>query len=143
MRILFLDIDGVVNCESTRVRFMGFIGIDSRKAAHVRRIVAATGCEIVLSSTWRYKEQDRAEVRRKVCDFMDVTPGQFWSRGEEIAAWLAEHPEVTRYAILDDDTDILPSQQTNWFQTFWKTGLTREVADSVILHLSAPDADEV
>ena len=142
MKVLFLDIDGVVNCESTRVHFMGFIGIDPRRAAYVRHIVAATGCEIVLSSTWRYHEQDREEVRRKICDFLDVTPSVAWSRGGQIAAWLADHPEVTRYAILDDDTDILPSQQTNWFQTFWKTGLTQQVVDSVILHLSLPSDAE-
>jgi hypothetical protein len=31
-------------------------------------------------------------------------------RGEEIKAWLHQHPEVTRYAIVDDDSDMLPEQ---------------------------------
>ena len=32
MRIIFLDVDGVLNCSSTKERFQGFIGIDDRFA---------------------------------------------------------------------------------------------------------------
>ena len=31
-------------------------------------------------------------------------------RGEEIKAYLEEHPEIDNWVIIDDDTDILPEQ---------------------------------
>jgi membrane-bound lytic murein transglycosylase MltF len=42
---------------------------------------------------------------------------------------------VERYAILDDDTDMLPEQLPNFFQTTWEEGLTEEIAEKVIAHL--------
>jgi hypothetical protein len=32
-------------------------------------------------------------------------------RGDEVAAWLAAHPEVTSYACVDDDADFRPDQR--------------------------------
>jgi hypothetical protein len=39
MKVLFLDIDGVVNCVRTKTRYLGCIGIDPRMAGIVRGIV--------------------------------------------------------------------------------------------------------
>ena len=47
-------------------------------------------------------------------------------RCEELLAWLRQHPEVTRYAVLDDDDDCL--DELPLFQPSSKTGLTEEVA---------------
>src|SRR6478752_5238839 len=107
MKVLFLDIDGVVNCARTPVASDNFIGIDPYMTLLIDRIVQATGCSVVLSSSWRYHEDSMAEVRRRVCDFIDVTPKNngLTSRGTEIKAWLEAHPDVTQYAILDDNTD--------------------------------------
>lgn len=143
MKVLFLDIDGVVNCQFTTQRHRGFIGIDPYMALLVARIPEATGCKIVLSSTWRLNEEGREEVRQQVYDFIDVTPSSFriderWStRGEEIQAWLDEHPEVTKYAILDDDRSMLESQLPNYFNTSWLVGITDEISQKVIEHLNA------
>lgn len=96
MRILFLDIDGVANCSSTKERFRGFIGIDPEKAAIIKEIIQATRCTVILSSTWRLDAPFRAEVRRKVCNFKDVTPHLNGPRGQEIAQWLEKNaPEPT------------------------------------------------
>ena len=54
MKIIFLDIDGVVNCMYTKQRLRGIIFVDPRKIQLVKDIVAATGARIVLTSTWRY-----------------------------------------------------------------------------------------
>lgn len=56
-------------------------------------------------------------------------------RGDEIQAWLDAHPEVTKYAILDDDCDMLPSQLHSFFRTDVAQGLTQEIADRVEQHL--------
>lgn len=159
MKILFLDIDGVVNCQTTAQRHRGAIGIDPYLALLVDRIVHATGCKIVLSSTWRLWEQGREEVRKQVGEFIDVTPsflrsmehggfitrdeydgkGGYTScaRGYEIQDWLDRHPEITRYAILDDDSDMLARQIPNFFKTTWKEGITDEISKAVITHLNA------
>lgn len=42
--------------------------------------------------------------------FVGITTTRRGLRGEEIQEWLDEHPEVEDYAILDDDSDMLPEQ---------------------------------
>lgn len=144
-KVLFLDIDGVVNSQVTAQRHRGVIGIDPYMAFLVGKIVLDTDCEVVLSSTWRLGEESRNEVRRQVVEFIDVTPyldegeGATWrhlERGHEIKAWLDAHPDVEVYAILDDDSDMLPEQLPNFFQTTWKEGITKEIAEAVTRHLS-------
>jgi len=54
VKVLFLDIDGVVNNEHTRKKFGDFITLDPARVALVQRIVRNTGCEIVLSSLGGY-----------------------------------------------------------------------------------------
>jgi hypothetical protein len=139
MKCLFLDIDGVCNNKQTQQRFQGCIGINPDLAAIVRRIIEATGCDVVLSSTWRLNALSRAHVEQEVCSFVDVTPMRRSApRGMEVNAWLSDHPEVTQYAILDDDSDFLPDQPL--FQTSFRTGITNDIADAVIAHLNSERA---
>lgn len=137
MKVLFLDIDGVVNCKSTMQRHRGAIGIDPYMAFLVGKIQLDTGCEVVLSSTWRLWEDTREEVRKQVVQFMDITPsiaGGF--RGAEVAAWLENNimANVTKYAILDDESDFFPKQPL--FKTEWEIGLTPEIANKVTEYLN-------
>ena len=137
VKVLFLDIDGVVNNKHTKENFKGFImGIDPAMAALVQRIVRNSGCEVVLSSSWRLYQHSRDEVERKVCKFADITPILYAPRGYEIKAWLTLHPEIQHYAILDDAESILPEQRANFFQTIWESGLTEDIALAVEKHLN-------
>lgn len=130
MKILFLDIDGVVNSRVTLMKSsQGLCGIDNYMAFLVKKIVDITDCKVVLSSSWRHAESGREDVRKHVVDFIDVTPTG-GTRGEEIQMWLDIHPEVTKYAILDDDSDMLPGQIH--FKTSFETGLTDEIANAII-----------
>lgn len=147
MKVLFLDIDGVVNCSTTAQRSGYFIGIDPYMALMIDRIIQATGCKVVLSSSWRHFTGGTDEVRNKVCELYDVTPtfaGDL--RGTEIEKWLDDHnakfggnveTEVTRYAIVDDNDDMLPEQMPNFFKTSWTTGITQEVANNIIAHFNS------
>ena len=138
MKILFLDIDGVVNSKDTITRsHRGVIGIDPYMAFLVGKIQLDTGCSVVLSSSWRHHEAGREEVKKAVVDFIDYT-GDCCSgiRGVEIYNWLKKHPEVTKYAILDDEGDMLLWQKDNFFQTSWNTGITEDIAKAVTKHLS-------
>lgn len=133
--LLFLDIDGVLNSSSTTNFKNNLWPYDPYMAFLVGKIQLDTDCDIVLSSSWRYHPDGQAEVR-KLVTLLDVTPMLNGSRGEEIQAWLDSHPEYDRYAILDDDTDMLPEQLPNFFQTTFETGLTDEIAKAVTAHLN-------
>jgi hypothetical protein len=141
MKVLFLDIDGVVNCENTRSRrHRGLMPIEPRLARIIRGIAQSVpGLKIVLSSAWREIEEGRALVEQIVVPCFDITPVLDEAddvRGYEIQAWLELHPDVTRYAILDDDCDMLDHQQQHFFRTSPKTGITQELADKIVAHLN-------
>lgn len=135
MKVLFLDVDGVINCETTMQRSRGYIGIDPYMAFLVGKIQLDTGCEVVLSSAWRHFEGGRDEVEQQVCKLLDVTPDCTTGfRGDEVRAWLKLHPEVIRYAILDDNDDFHDDQPL--FLTSWKTGITKEIAENVTNYIN-------
>ncbi len=62
MRIVFLDIDGVLNRKATRERLDGFIGIDAVLARRLQAILRRAGAQVVLSSTWRLWPDTRKAV---------------------------------------------------------------------------------
>jgi hypothetical protein len=139
-KILFLDVDGVCNSAqfayTTNAR--GVLGIDPYPAFLVGKIQLDTGCEVVLSSTWRLWKEGREDVRKQVVEFIDVTPElPSRIRGEEIEKWLKDNnAEDAVYAILDDDMDMLAYQAPNFFLTTWRDGLTPEIAKAVTEHLN-------
>lgn len=148
-KVLFLDIDGVCNSRAYLYRLRAknkkatlWYGIDPVAAQLVRKIVKETNCDVVLSSTWRMYADGRAQVKRDVCHFIDVTKNMqqkekrgVVDRGYEVEEWLNRHPHVKQYAILDDGADFHPYQ---WlFKTTFAEGLTPEIAEAVINHLNA------
>lgn len=135
MKIIFLDIDGVLNCETTKERHCGCIGIEPAKVELFNKILEKTGAMVVLSSTWRLDAQSRAEVKKYV-DYFDITPEiEGKSRGKEIESWIEKH-NVDKYAIIDDDDDMIHNQKRYFFQTTFKEGLTANIANSVIKFLN-------
>ena len=138
MKVLFLDVDGVLNNPSTPVPSDNGLAIDPFMAFLVGRLVEDTGCKIVLSSSWRFIPFIRMTLERRVCTIYDVTSlsrESHLSRGEEIALWLKEHLDVESYAILDDENDMLEEQQPNFFKCLGTVGLTSEIARRVEEHL--------
>ncbi|MBZ5709030.1 HAD domain-containing protein [Nannocystis pusilla] len=114
-RVIFLDIDGVMNTLSTPVDAAR--GLTSlllpRCVAALNQVVRATGAAVVVTSTWRLT-MPLAELRAHfaaagcVAEILDITPDLDAPRRErEIAAWLAAQPEPPRaWCILDDDRDM-------------------------------------
>lgn len=143
MKVLFLDVDGVLNCEETfKHHTNSIIGIDPFMGLLVNRIVEATGAKVVLSSSWRGSEENEANIERAIgTKLFGRTPrfSHFQIRGQEINKWISDYPQVRRYAILDDDADMLPSQMKNFFKTSFKSGLTEDMAQRVINHLNKYD----
>lgn len=133
MKVLFLDIDGVLNCAYTKERIDGRIGLDPAMVVLFNEIVVKTAVSVVLSSAWRRLPNWRLDLQKGGLEPSAVigqTPSLGGIRGLEIQAWLDQHPEVEKYAILDDGADMLPHQKL--FKTAWGVGLTREIADEVI-----------
>ncbi|MEI6580790.1 MAG: HAD domain-containing protein [bacterium] len=140
-KILFLDIDGVCNSAKTFDKDpKDYFPLDKFMCFLVGKIQLDTGCEVVLSSSWRHHLEGIKTVEQKIVPILDITPDLEVDsiRGDEIQEWLDEHPEVEKYAIIDDDDDMLPEQEENFFQTDFQTGLTDEIAKKVIKHLNSP-----
>lgn len=146
MKVLFLDADGVINKKDNFNPAIknNLYPIDAYCAFLVGRIQLQTGCEVVLSSSWRHHPESVENVSKRVIRVSDVTPdlyddlneGKLIIRGDEIQVWLDEHPEVDKYAILDDDIDFYAHQAPNLFKTTFEEGLTDEIAQKVIEHLN-------
>ena len=124
MKVIFLDIDGVLNCATSKsycVEDGGRVikGIDSDKVKRLAKIVEATGAQIVLSSDWKdgwrkyYTSQkpshakylDNHLYKKGKLTIKDKTPNTnkgAWFRGNEILAYLKTHQDIENYVILDD-----------------------------------------
>lgn len=138
MKVLFLDIDGVLNSHRSAIAFGGFpFDVDAHRhrfdevaVVLIRNIVRIAGAQIVLSSSWR-QDKDWERIGSSLqLPIMDRTPVMGGPRGEEIAAWLAGH-EVERYAIVDDDPDMLDEQQPFFVHTSHFDGLTYKDAEKM------------
>ena len=133
MRILFLDLDGVlVNDYSMTLGIVtfdsgfyipfrtGFHQFDPKCVAALNKITDATRAKIVVSSSWRAfcgtdKEFDilKKHIRSEgvKADIIDMTPVYHLipgvRRGDEIQEWLDETREdVDSFVILDDIDDM-------------------------------------
>lgn len=58
-------------------------------------------------------------------------------RGYEIQEYLDEHSNISNYVIIDDDSDMLEYQMTNFLQTDFRIGLTKNDYPKIkkILHI--------
>lgn len=114
MKVIFLDVDGVLNCRSTEARCGHYIGIDDDKVQRLRQIVDATGAVIMLVSSWKdgwdreYKEDQDALANyldRKLnaagMRILDKTEDNHHDRGAGILRWTEGRP-VESFVILDD-----------------------------------------
>lgn len=142
MKVLFLDCDGVLNSEANMKQglFNTIFPVDQYMAFLVGKIQLETDCKVVLSSSWRHHKESVDRIHKQLVPIYDITPDNpsgVYERGHEIKAWLDNCKyKVERYAILDDDSDMLPEQLPNFFKTDWKTGLTDEITLKVIDHLN-------
>lgn len=111
-KIVFLDFDGVI-------RLFAFGGGDRPEAefseVHIARVgdlLSRSGALLVISSTWRLRMTKEEILLTLGASFVarlhedwatpDFSAEEKTARGREIAAWLARHPEVRRFVILDD-----------------------------------------
>lgn len=134
MKVLFLDIDGVLNSRRTVVATGGYphsfdgecrSRFDWIAVRMIRVLCEKEDASIVLSSSWRHGTHAVHECANGLdLPIFDKTPALPGVRGEEIQDWLNRHPEVTHYAIVDDNGDMLESQRDHFVQTDEAEGLS-------------------
>ena len=136
-RILFLDIDGVLNSKIFYKYIYkpedGGSRFDSYCVVLVKRLVEEFSLKIVISSTWRngvVNKLMKELTEHRLIDYLHEdwhTPVlRSASRGEEIKLWLDNHPEVHNYIILDDNENILDDQLSRFIKTSTNSGMVQE-----------------
>lgn len=140
MKIIFLDIDGVLNKglvasnseedDISRGEIYGFM--NKSLINNLNKLTQETGAKIVISSSWRCEtlEENKSllEAFGIEAECVGSTPrlsGAGICRGNEIAAWIYSHQdliechywEFKEYIILDDDSDMLLCQANHFIQT--------------------------
>lgn len=119
MKVIFLDIDGVLNSRiyDRKRDWNAQTDVDETRLPLLKKIVQETGAKIVLSSTWReHWDKDcgkcdadgvyiNASLFKHGLEIFDKTPdlGRGADRPEEIRTWLNSAREpVESFVILDD-----------------------------------------
>lgn len=129
MRVVFLDIDGVLNCESDL--FYGIM-INKDSVGRVNLLCRNHKAKIVISSSWRnlYRLNDiRMMLKDHGMDnniIIDQTPVLNGTRGQEIEKWIDNRGDIDGYVILDDDGDFLDYQLPFLVKTSFKLGFTED-----------------
>lgn len=127
MKLIFLDIDGVLNTSATfKRRYYEFkktgvlsLEIDEFRLHYLKMIVEETNSKIVLSSTWKnyfvrennniipihYKAKKLKELFNKYnLDIYDITPyDKNRYRENEILAYLEDRNDIESFIIIDDE----------------------------------------
>lgn len=143
MKVLFLDIDGVLNSDHFYVNRPKEIKhlpyplseFDPECVKRLNKILDVTGARLVLSSSWRHDGTVYNVLRRAgiTHDIWDITPYEMDKpRGHEIRKFLEEHKEIDSYVILDDIPNMLPEQKSHFVNTNPCRGLTDEDMEKAI-----------
>lgn len=111
MKVIFLDIDGVLNSDEyfDKIKNLNIEGIESEidvgKIKLLKNAMDETGARVVLTSSWRYTRN--AQKLKKLLSnydiYVDSTPFMQNERGLEIKKYLSEHYDIEDYVIVDDE----------------------------------------
>lgn len=140
-KVIFLDVDGVINSLVNQAEEWGVHGFDTMNFDPVNMkplkvLVESTGAELILSSSWRHTDtpKDKAALKnlhRILAEYGLVLAGDIGPyrnlRQDAIADWLQKNPDVVDYVILDDVNDGFEGENLRRFVvTDAYVGLTME-----------------
>jgi hypothetical protein len=139
MKIIFLDIDGVLNNDN-HIYHYGNNYIDNNLLNLFIAIVKSTESEVVLSSSWKISENKKkilfnklSKFNIKILDSIIPQNKDGWiNTSDEIQYWLKNHPQVSRFAILDDDVEMQYNIEEGFFKTDPAIGLTEDLSIDII-----------
>ena len=146
MKVIFLDVDGVLNNDFTTTRTRGGAEfVDDYLIERLKRLIDVTGATVVMSSSWRYgltcekHHDDFVELLERLEEHgvhvEDYTPTMNTAhKSIEIEHYLLDHPEIDSFVILDDDEiELFPEQHV---ETLNRYGLTDENVEEAITILN-------
>ena len=150
MKVLFLDMDGVLNCSDSDIDKGVVWGIDPILVARFNRLCSnVEGLTVVLSSSWKYAVRyGHIDINKLLEEkgyngpkIVELTPNideVLLTRGMEIESWLKDN-DVDKFVILDDDNgcegmDHLLSHAVE--TSFDGGGLTESHVEQAILLLN-------
>ena len=137
MKIIFLDIDGVMNSEvyhkNLDTKKKNWRRFDPEAVKMIKRLVEEFDAKIVISSLWRFVAKKELAKELKESGLINhlhidwktpvIEPGH---RGKEIKLWLNVHPEINDFVIIDDDSDVLSEYNDKFVKTDYYDGLQAE-----------------
>jgi HAD domain in Swiss Army Knife RNA repair proteins len=136
MKVLFLDVDGVLN--NFHQRNFGETFSPPSCDALNSILDRVSDLKIVISSSWRMwgtdymrKLLDKNGIKDAMSRVVDITGQEQGIRGYQIQCWLDRNPSVTTFAILDDESDMGPLL-SKLVKTNGYVGLTSTDADRVV-----------
>ena len=161
MKVLFLDIDGVLNSvqyfkskKYNKTKGNYLCDIDTDKLPLIQEIIEKTHCKVVLSSSWRYfwnnpkfikaLKQLKNEFKKHKIVIFDITGfehkednSEWFGRQLQIRNWLQNHT-VEKFCILDDDTYDLQLLKDNLVNpSFYEGGIKNEHVEECIKILNS------
>lgn len=158
MKVIFLDIDGVLNSDEFLKNNESEV-IDRANVRVLKNIIDKTGTVIVMSSAWRLWFDDNMmpkdgysqclydilcqfdiKLFGKTPDFSteEIRSKKTFSqvKAKEIIAWLSEHETIDKYVVLDD-LDLRDEEvNAHLIRTNGQVGITEEDAKRVIYMIS-------
>lgn len=142
MRVIFLDIDGVLNNAKSKEESLTFPCVDDGNLQHLKHVIEETNASIVLTSTWKEDYQEDDAVRHFLDDNLpicDITDDKILNRGKGILAYLSARRDVESFVILDDEAFDFEDcgLMDHWVKTSFGCGLTEEDAKKAIRILRA------
>lgn len=119
MKVLFLDIDGVLNSRRYFLKLVSLLvlpddKLDPDAIKLLNQITDVTGAFIVVSSTWRYGYINNIAGLREMLakhgvtgKVLGITPVDNRQRGAQIQDWMDNcGRQIDSFVILDDDNDM-------------------------------------
>ncbi len=109
-KIIFLDIDGVLNImsETYRSHYHGTHVIERHLMVRLEQLVKRTGAKIVISSSWELRSVHHVLKRMRfkyLKNIIGATPRNKDLRGDQIKDWIVQNDYVGTYVVLEDEID--------------------------------------
>jgi hypothetical protein len=134
MRVLFLDIDGVLNTDDLIEREKNSMCISGTMLLYLKEIVQKTDAKIVLHSTWKnypeYVEYTRKRLAEHDLEIFDIAHQVKLSPSKaiDIREWLEDRYGIDNWVVIDDDELYVE----NFIKIDSKTGLTPKAVAEVV-----------
>lgn len=133
MKVMFLDIDGVLNSDQTpNPRKLPYV-VDRKLLTRLKRVLKRTGAKVVLSSTWRYDPAGLFSAKYHGIPFIGVTPDMPHRPGA--TKFLAGSRNIQRSTGSPCLMTTTMNSTSCLFQPSAATGLTEDIAKGVIRYL--------